>query len=88
MMQVELSHVLIQGVNCAVFDADSRDHSSSGRQSLLYSLTESAIESGLRVEKAALAYKAGGRLEFFGTPDLVKYLTNRGYPGTTHTITV
>jgi hypothetical protein len=42
----------------------------------------------LRVDKAALAYQEAGRIRFFGTPDLVKYLASRGVPRWTHTLDV
>jgi hypothetical protein len=79
--QVNVAHVAIQGVDCAIFDADSRSHANTPRQELLAALTVRARASGLRVEKAALAYAQGGRIEFYGTRDLVRYLARNGLPG-------
>jgi hypothetical protein len=42
----------------------------------------------LRVDKAALAFEACGRIRFFGTPDLVRYLGSLGVPRWTHTLDV
>jgi len=86
MSSVELSHVNIQGVNCAVFAADSINHSSSGRSGLLRELTIEARRSGLAVEKSALAYTEFGSVSFYGTPDLVRYLASAGMPRITHRI--
>jgi hypothetical protein len=58
------------------------------RSQLLGELTFEAQRRGLRVEKAALVYKRGGRVEFWGTPDLVRFLANMGVPRWTHVLTV
>jgi hypothetical protein len=47
-----------------------------------------ARRNNLRVDKAALAFQESGRTTFFGTPDLVRYLSSRGVPRWTHTLDV
>jgi hypothetical protein len=42
----------------------------------------------LNVEQAALAFRSGGRLQFFGSPSLVDYLSKRGVPAWTHQLDV
>lgn len=86
MSSVNLAHVRIQGVNCAIFDADATSRTSSARSSLLSRLTLAARHAGLRIEKSALAYADSDRLNFFGSRDLVQYLADAGLPDWTHTI--
>jgi hypothetical protein len=88
MSKIDLAHVRIQGANCAIFGADATSRERSGRSRLLAQLEGRAAAAGLRVDKAALAYVEGGRTTFFGTPDLVRYLSSAGLPGWTHTIDV
>jgi hypothetical protein len=87
-MSIKVAHVLIQNVNCCVFEADSTTHTPSGRRSVLADLTRRARLAGLRVDKAALAFMESGRLNFFGADDLVQYLANNGLPHWTNTLTV
>ena len=74
-----MSHTQIQGINVAVFQADARTHANSDRKTLLADLTMKARQSGLRVQKSALAYNNYGNVEFLGTPDLVQFLANGGF---------
>jgi hypothetical protein len=83
-MRINLSHVRIQGVDCAVFDADATSRSTPDRTALLNRLTIQARLNGLHVVKSALAYASGGRIEFFGTTDLVNYLASGGPIQWTH----
>lgn len=88
-MKIQLAHLREQGVDFAVFNADSRCGTNRGRDRLLADLSAAARRSGLRVGKSALAYERFGRLEFYGTPDLVRFLSAAGWlPQWTHTITV
>lgn len=87
-LKLNFAHVQIQGVSVAIFDAKTTTNSDSARAQLLADLTQRARASGLRVDKSALAYGQNGRLMFYGTPDLVKYLKNRGLPSWTHTLSV
>ncbi len=88
-MKISLAHLRHHGIDFAVFDADARVSTSSARADVLARLTTAARRSGLKIDKSALAYAEHGRLSFYGTPDLVKFLaTLGGVPSWTHTIDV
>jgi hypothetical protein len=88
-MQIQMAHLREQGIDFAVFDADSRLGTSAARADLLSSLTAKARLSGLKIDKAALQYMEGRRLQFFGTRDLVEFLaTLGGVHRWTHQLTV
>ena len=87
-MRIQMAHLRDQGISFAIFAADAANHSDTGRQALLAELVAKARANRLRVDKAALAYQDAGRIRFFGTPDLVKYLASRGVPRWTHTLDV
>jgi hypothetical protein len=87
-MQINLAHIRIQGVNCAVFDANARVGTDTERAKVLADLTARVRRSGRRVEKSALAYSEGGQLHFYGTRDLVNYLAKRSGIRWTHTLDV
>ncbi len=56
---------------------------------VLADLTRKAIfQYNLAVDKSALAFTEFGDLKFFGTPDLVQFLSNNGVPKWTHEIDV
>ena len=86
-MRINFAHLNHQGINFAVFDADARLGTNAARSELLGELTLEARRLGLRVDKSALAYVRGGRIEFWGTPDLVRLLANVGVPQWTHVLT-
>lgn len=88
MTTVRLAHLHDQGIDFAVFDADASSRQRSDRSALLHRLTARARASGLSVDKSALAFETGGHVEFFGTPDLVRYLASGGVPRWTHTLTL
>ncbi len=85
---INFAHVLIQNVNCCIFEADATSPTREARASLLVDLTHRARRSGLRVEKSALAFAESGRVNFFGADDLVRFLANNGLPTWTHTLAV
>ncbi len=90
-MRINLAHLRERAasggwVNFAVFDARSSSGSRDDNARLLAQLTARARASNLRVEQSALAFNSGGRLQFFGSPPLVDYLSQNGIPGWTHTI--
>ena len=87
-MRIRLAHLRDQGINFAVFAADAKTPSNSERNALLERLTHEARLQGLKIDKSALAFDSCGRTQFFGTPDLVKYLARFGIRGWTHTIEV
>ena len=87
-MRIEMAHLRAQGINFAVFAADANDRTNAGRQQLLGQLVAKARSNKLRVDKAALAFREAGHTTYFGTPDLVKYLSSRGVGRWTHTLDV
>lgn len=92
-MKVNLAHLRETArsggwINFAVFDARSSSGTTADNTSLLAQLTAKARAANLRVDQAALAFMSGGRMQFFGSPPLVDYLSNRGVPGWTHSIDV
>lgn len=87
-MRIEMAHLQAQGINFAVFNADANDRTNAGRQRLLGQLMAKARRNNLRVDKAALAFQEAGRTTYFGTPDLVRYLSSNGVGRWTHTLDV
>lgn len=87
-MKIKMAHLRERAtnggwINFVVFDAKS---TSGDNGSLLHHLTSVARGTGLRVDQSALAYRSGSRIQFFGTPSLVSYLSKMGLPAWTHTI--
>jgi len=76
-MKINFAHLREQGINFAVFDADSPDRSASGRDAVLAQLTAKARLMGLRVDKSALAFAEHGKIQFYGVPDLVDFLAKQ-----------
>ncbi len=88
-MRIDMAHLRVQGISFAVFAAEANNRTNTGRQELLGQLIAKARRNNMRVDKAALAFQESGRTTFFGTPDLVKYLSARGgVPTWTHTLDV
>ncbi|GLT22073.1 hypothetical protein GCM10007933_15290 [Zoogloea oryzae] len=90
-MRINLAHLRERAqsggwINFAVFDARSSSGSSDDNASLLAQLTAKARGANLQVDQSALAFMSGSRIQFFGSPPLVEYLSNNGLPGWTHTI--
>jgi hypothetical protein len=75
-------------INFAVFDARSSSGTATDNQDLLNQLTFKARAAHLHVDQSALAYMSGGQVQFFGSPPLVDYLSKRGVPSWTHTLTI
>ena len=89
-MKINMAHLRERStgggwINFAVFDARSTTGDNDG---LLYQLTQAARASGLRVDQSALAYKSGGRIQFYGDRNLVNFLSKNWIPKWTHTIDV
>ncbi|MCG2592993.1 hypothetical protein LZ009_09390 [Ramlibacter sp. XY19] len=74
-------------INFAVFDAQSSSGTSADNSKLLAQLTVRA-RATLRVDQAALVFTNAGRLQFFGSPPLVEYLSRSDLPGWTHHIEI
>lgn len=87
-MQIELAFIHEQGIDFVVFNADARIHTRQARQELLDDLTRRARAQNWNVDKSALAFMEHGRLTFFGTPDLVRFLSASGLPRWTHVLPV
>lgn len=87
-MRVRLAHLRTQGIDFVVFDANASSDLDSDRATLLHQLTVAARNVGLKIDKSALAFVKAGRLRYYGTNDLVRYLANHEVPCWTHTITI
>jgi hypothetical protein len=90
-MKVNLAHLRERArsggwINFAVFDARSSSGSRDDNARLLAQLTARARNANLQVDQSALAFMSGNRVQFFGSPPLVEYLSASGLPGWTHTI--
>lgn len=90
-MKVNLAHLRERArsggwINIAVFDARSSSGTRDDNARLLAQLTARARNANLRVDQSALAFMSGNRLQFFGSPPLVEYLSKCGLRGWTHTI--
>lgn len=90
-MKVNLAHLRERArsggwINFAVFDARSSSGSRDDNAQLLAQLTARARNANLQVDQSALAFMSGNRVQFFGSPPLVEYLSTSGLPGWTHTI--
>lgn len=90
-MRVNLAHLREHArsggwINFAVFEARSSSGTDNDNARLLAQLTAKARSANLRVDQSALAFMSGNRIQFFGSPPLVEYLSENGLPGWTHTI--
>ncbi len=89
-MKINLAHLRERStsggyIDFAVFEAKSNGGDNAAA---LSQLTLEARSSGLKIDKSALAFMQNGRITFFGTPDLVEYLSKSGAPQWTHQIDV
>lgn len=87
-MKINMAHLRERSttggwINFAVFDAKSTTGDNDG---LLRQLTQAARASGLQVDQSALAYLAGGRIQFYGDKNLVSYLAKGWTTNWTHQI--
>jgi hypothetical protein len=92
-MKISLAHIREQStsggwIDFAVFDAKSTSGGDSAKATLLSQLTAKARGSGLKIDQSALAYSENGRIQFYGTKNLVDYLSRSGLPQWTHEIDV
>ena len=79
-MKINLAHLREKStsgswLSIAVFDAKSN---SGDNSALLSQLVARARAAGLRVDKAALAFRQNGRTQFYGDKNLVNVLSQRG----------
>lgn len=75
-------------IDFAVFEACSTSGSASANAQVLADLTTKARMAGHKIDQSALAFNQHGRLKFYGTKNLVDYLSKSGLPRWTHSITV
>lgn len=75
-------------VDFAVFGAHSSSGSESDNAQVLADLTIKARLGGRKIDQSALAFKEHGRLKFYGTKNLVDYLSKSGLPRWTHSISM
>jgi hypothetical protein len=85
MPQIELAHIRERTVNgqyidFAVLNANAADRTDSARNRLLSELSMRARNAGLKVDAAALAYEENGRVRFYGSKNVVEYLSRGGVP--------
>ncbi|MGV6475200.1 hypothetical protein [Azotobacter vinelandii] len=90
-MKINLAHLRERAtsggwINFAVFDARSSSGTDSANADLLAQLTAKARASGLKVDQSALAFAKNGRINFYGSKNLVSYLSKGWVPRWTHTI--
>ena len=91
-MQVRFAHLRERSnsggwINFVVFATDAMNTSNAGRQQLLAQLVARAGPQ-LRIDQAALAFQEGGRTKYFGSPNLVDFLSKNGVSRWTHSIDV
>lgn len=90
-MQINFAHLRERAtnggdINFAVFEA--RANTDAARSIVLADLTTRARNSGLRVDQSALAYTENGRIKFFGSKNLVDYLSRGWSPRWTHKLSM
>ena len=88
-MKINFAHLLERStsrgwIDFAVFDARSTSASRDANAALLQRLTSGARRAGLKVDQSALAYFESGRIRFYGSKNLVDYLSRNGVPRWTH----
>lgn len=92
-MKIKLAHIRERStlggwIDFAVFEAKSISGSNQENARLLSQLTAKAAIAGLKIDQSALAFMENGQVKFYGTPNLVKYLSSAGIPRWTHEIDV
>ncbi|WP_427500851.1 hypothetical protein ACQE3E_16315 [Methylomonas sp. MED-D] len=92
-MKINMAHLRERAtsggwIDFAIFDARSNSGSDSDNNVLLNQLTVKARLAGLNVDQSALAYNQNGRTKFYGSKNLVDYLSRGGVPRWTHKIDV
>jgi hypothetical protein len=90
-MKINLAHIREHStsggwIDFAVFDAHSSSNTDSANAEVLAQLTAKARISGLKIDQSALAFNQSGRIQFYGTPNLVEHLSRSGLPRWTHSI--
>ncbi len=92
-MRINFAHLRERATNggyidFAVFEAKSNNGTDSANAGVLEQLTNRARMAGHKIDQSALAFMQNGHIRFYGTKNLVDYLSNAGVPRWTHTIDV
>ncbi|HEX8397508.1 MAG TPA: hypothetical protein VF644_08780 [Pyrinomonadaceae bacterium] len=92
-MTINFAHVRERSTNggwidFAVFKADANNRTNSARADVLQQLTMKARRKGLKVDQSALVFSEHGQTKFYGSPNLVQYLSNNGVPRWTHSMDI
>ncbi|ABM40193.1 hypothetical protein [Polaromonas naphthalenivorans] len=92
-MKINFAHIRERStsggwINFAVFEANSTSGSDSANAQVLADLTNKTQLAGYKIDQSALAFMRQGRLTFYGTKNLVDYLSKQRLPSWTHSITV
>lgn len=92
-MRINFAHIRERSttggwIDFAVFEARSAQGTDTGNSAVLGDLTIKARRAGYKVDKSALAFRENGKLTFYGSKDLVQYLSRRGLPRWTHSMNV
>jgi len=90
-MRVNFAHIRERSttggwIDFAVFDARSTSGTDVANAAVLAELTGKARTAGFKIDQSALAFSEAGRLKFYGTKNLVDYLSKSGLPNWTHWI--
>jgi hypothetical protein len=92
-MQINFAHLREPStnggwVNFAVFDAHATSSGDTANAQVLAQLTTKTRMAGYLVDQSALAFNENGRLKFYGSKNLVDFLSRSWRPHWTHTVTV
>ena len=92
-MKIKFAHLKERSTNGSyisfvVFDVATRTKSNADNDEVLTQLTSMVRAQGLRVDQSALQYRRGSKLEFYGSRNLVKYLSKHGVSHWTHSMSV
>ena len=91
-MEVQFAHFRQQTatgqfIDFAIFDAKTESGSESDNLELLNNLTDETIHvHKLKIDQAALVFKENDEMRFYGSTDLVNYISRAGFPKWTHTL--
>lgn len=92
-MQINFAHLREPSatggwVDFAIFEAHATSSSDAANAQALAQLTTKARMAAYRVDQSALAFNENGRLKFYGSKNLVDFLSRSWRPHWTHTMTV
>lgn len=90
-MRINFAHIRERStsggwIDFAVFEAHSTTNTESANAEVLMQLTAKTRIAGHKIDQSALAFNEHGRVKFYGTKNLVDYLSRSGLPQWTHSI--